>query len=530
MQLWQTIQNQLEHCILVIKIKDEQSFVLVDTNEVFKDKQVNLASLNLYLDRLPPTFIQIPLELDDARFIFICNQNAQLDHRKNQALGISYSLNKAQKFLRIEGALEGDKSINPQLLINKKHDELYRIMKPNLHIEMIFPISQHKVAKNIISYKKKNKKYFLEDVCIPILNEDREVIKYDGFIKDITDIMEIKKELNCEKDKLNIVLKHSSIGIWEWNLNENTFHIDKNAQTILGLKDFHFKGGLTKLSPIIHDAERMAFKEEVLEFLRSQKNDFEKETKILIHQEMHWILIRGKVTERDASGKTAKVLGSVIDLNNNKKMEQEIMKTIVNTQEEERKRFATDLHDGLGQYLAAIKMNFDALNIKGVNQDKTNQTIRELLDKTIKDLRAVSHNLMPGSVADLGLIMAIKEVQNLINNSYQIYFHFVYDQEQIELSEQKAINIYRIIQELVNNTIKHSGAKNIHLHLEQKDHTLWVKYQDDGIGLHKKRLKNDGIGMKNLKTRVFSNDGTMNISSPINGGFLFNAYFPLNKE
>ena len=186
-------------------------------------------------------------------------------------------------------------------------------------------------------------------------------------------------------------------------------------------------------------------------------------------------------------------------------------------QEEERSRIAKDLHDGLGGMLSGVKLSL--INMR----EKLNLPLEELagfeqpvglLDKTIVELRKVAHNLMPEILVRFGLDEALKEYCNSIQTSAGI--NVVYQQfgKQRKLSRQAEINIYRIVQELVNNAVKHADAKQILVQLTRDHGVTSITVEDDGNGFDVKMTwKKKGAGLSNIRYRVDYFKGSLDIIS-----------------
>lgn len=163
------------------------------------------------------------------------------------------------------------------------------------------------------------------------------------------------------------------------------------------------------------------------------------------------------------------------------------------TQETERRRLAQDLHDDLGGTLSAIKgrMSNEAVHLETIH----------LVEKAIEDLRLVSRNLMPPELANEGLVMAISHTIERLQNASQIEFTYIPFGNQVRLSEEKELNIYRIMAELLNNIVKHSKATKAIIQLVYYQKYLLISLEDNGIGINTNE-NTWGIGLKNINSRV----------------------------
>ncbi|MEQ8472104.1 MAG: sensor histidine kinase [Marinoscillum sp.] len=183
-------------------------------------------------------------------------------------------------------------------------------------------------------------------------------------------------------------------------------------------------------------------------------------------------------------------------------------------QEKAHKRIAMELHDNLGSILVTLNMFADTLQkkTKPEDQKKLAQKISEVAQVANEATRKISHSLDSGVLKHFGLETAINELIGALNESETIA---VSSHIQIteKLDSELSLNVYRIIQELINNTLKHAHASKITIDLNQiKDH-LSLIYEDDGIGFEMTQDQPKGMGLKNLESRVDSMEGTLTIES-----------------
>lgn len=193
---------------------------------------------------------------------------------------------------------------------------------------------------------------------------------------------------------------------------------------------------------------------------------------------------------------------------------------VLKGEEQERTRLAKDLHDGLGGMLSGIK--FSLSNMKGnliLTADNARDFERsiDMLDGSIREMRRVAHNMMPEILVKYGLDTALKELCTEIdhNSVMQVNYQSV-GMHQIELAQTTSVTIYRIIQELLNNIIKHANAKNVlvQLHQSEQEKLLAVTVEDDGNGFDPNLLKQaKGMGWQNIQNRVEFLKGKIDLQS-----------------
>ncbi len=192
------------------------------------------------------------------------------------------------------------------------------------------------------------------------------------------------------------------------------------------------------------------------------------------------------------------------------------LETIVKTQEDERLRLSRDLHDDVGAQLSALRLQLESLSHETEETEKYSNPIG-IIDNTITDIRRILMNLSPKSLDEFGLLNAIQEVIDKINSEKtQIHLHINGIRERIK-SKDIETALFRILQELLNNTLKYANASNITIDLSYRDNKLIFIYEDDGKGFETRKTVL-GYGIQNIKTRAALLGGNAEINSTINKG------------
>ncbi|TAH39069.1 MAG: hypothetical protein EYC69_12805 [Bacteroidetes bacterium] len=193
----------------------------------------------------------------------------------------------------------------------------------------------------------------------------------------------------------------------------------------------------------------------------------------------------------------------IANVRRRQKAELEKLHALIAAEDNERSRIAKDLHDDLGPLLSGIKLQINLLNGRSGPQqlEEVLNSTSEQLDSAIGNVRYVVRNLMPPGLEKYGLVKSISDFQNLVSKNENIKFEFKHSGIEKRFKGTVELTIFRIIHELINNSIKHSNCSLIKLDLILDDDWLKISYKDDG----KSALTGDispGMGLSNIESRV----------------------------
>jgi len=200
------------------------------------------------------------------------------------------------------------------------------------------------------------------------------------------------------------------------------------------------------------------------------------------------------------------------------RMERRVITAIINTEENEKKKFAKELHDGLGPLLSSVKMSLSALG--GKVPDKSGKEIlgsaNAMTNEAIAAIREISNNLSPHILTNFGLASAIGSFISKINQSKTLIIDFRTNMENERIDPDQEVVIYRAVCELINNSIRHSGASRIDIDMNRLDKFVTLQFSENGRGFDPEALKNKdntGMGISNIETRVKSINGVFILES-----------------
>lgn len=210
----------------------------------------------------------------------------------------------------------------------------------------------------------------------------------------------------------------------------------------------------------------------------------------------------------------------------NNKKQQELIVAITDTQIEERKRIAQDLHDGVGGSLALAKNKLETLLSSENEKSKKVTEFLDTLSQTSDQIRQISHNMMPGELVKFGLVSAVQTTIDQFDDN-NLKTHLYTHGLEKRIDQAKEIHTFRIIQEIIQNVIKHARANTLNIHLNKYTKKLSLLIEDDGIGFTYNTITTQGIGIKNIKNRVNYLNGKLSIDSDMGKGTTFNIEIPL---
>jgi signal transduction histidine kinase len=202
---------------------------------------------------------------------------------------------------------------------------------------------------------------------------------------------------------------------------------------------------------------------------------------------------------------------------------------ILDAQEKERDRIANDLHDNLGSKIATLKLYIDEVSNKDVSEDKRNQLaerLKNLANETYKEIRSIAHHKKFGTFINKGLVPSIQAIANQISSSHKLAIKVINVNVDKHISNTIEIQIFRIVQELLTNCIKHASATEVIIQFSEYDNVLNVIVEDNGKGFDS-TTNPLGYGLKNVKKRIEKIGGTLDIDATLGEGSTIILNIPL---
>ena len=218
------------------------------------------------------------------------------------------------------------------------------------------------------------------------------------------------------------------------------------------------------------------------------------------------------------------ILTIVNDITEREQMQNRLLRTILKTEEKERRRFATDLHDGMGSLLSSVSIYLDLLRQEDVSRKERLELADYaigLVNEAIASSKEIANNLRPSTITKFGLVASLRAFCDKINATGTLQIDLDADNYNEPIDNSIEVILFRIVNELINNTIRHSNAKNIKIQLSNTLKDLYLNYADDGEGFDVEKVMTDvdrGAGLTNIISRTRSIMGECTIRSEIGVG------------
>ena len=212
----------------------------------------------------------------------------------------------------------------------------------------------------------------------------------------------------------------------------------------------------------------------------------------------------------------------------NLQLHREKIQAEIATLEKERKRMASDLHDEIGPVLSAVKLQINSLDTQEPGDQQLIQNAGKYIDEILVKIREVSNDLMPSTLARRGLYAAISDLAARVSHSYGVNINPSFTGNESTLQKEKEIHVYRVIQEIVHNCIKHSEASVIDISVNNSNTLLLLDIKDNGRGFDYKKVMrdNNGLGLKNILSRVELMGGIMYLDTEPAKGVKYSIEIP----
>lgn len=350
------------------------------------------------------------------------------------------------------------------------------------------------------------------------------------------------KEIKKANERFDTIMRATHDMIWDWDLQTNLIYRSTlGLEKIYGLKDNSSIEKFEQLLSHIHPDDAVKVGNIITNIIQAKEaNTFELEYRFKKQDGSYsYVFDRGMVI-RDNKGKPLRLIGAAQDMTERKHLEEELLqnelekqkainRATIDSQEMERTEIGKELHDNVNQILTTTKLYLDlALSNKDLKDELIAKSNKNIVS-VINEIRQLSRSLMDPTIGDLGLIDSINDLIENINLTRRLHVSLIAEATLEELlCKNNKLTVFRIIQETLNNAIKHARATSVEIFLKLFGNNVMLSIKDDGIGFDPSSVRL-GAGLKNIQNRVYLVNGTYSIQTSPGKGCKIIINFPIIK-
>lgn len=374
--------------------------------------------------------------------------------------------------------------------------------------------------------------------AVPLFDKNGKIAEWFGVASNIT----AQKAFEDERNRNYLLLQQSeevaSTGTWVYDLTNEKLTWSDGMYRLFNLKND------TVVYPDIYEKQAKAESKEaamrIAQRIRSGVTEFEENLTITIGDSFKMLKVKATVI-MDTDGHVLRVLGVDMDITASRQAEErlrqveaerqlEIFQVTLRTQEEERRRISESLHNGLGQLLYSTRLAINYLTVETATEKperfrESKEYTTALLSDSIKETRRISHELMPSVLAEFGLNAAIKDVCDQLTSDVEFDCKVLLNN--IKLDNYVELAIFRTVQELMVNVIKHARATKAKVKVLSADDIVLISVRDNGQGVAAESNDKPGIGLASIRNKADLLKGTVKMSSSPGKGTLVEVRLPL---
>jgi PAS domain S-box-containing protein len=364
-----------------------------------------------------------------------------------------------------------------------------------------------------------------------------------GTHTDITEKIEQEATLKQINERLECVMKATHELVWEWDIvNDSTSYSESGLQRVYGVANEKSIEKFKDWLPHVHPDDREKVSDTLLGMLhKSHLQTFEMEYRFRRDDGSYAHVYDRGILLKDENERPIRMIGSAQDISERKRLEKELLEnelqyqriihqTTIDSQERERAEIGKELHDNINQVLTTTKLYLDLAQTNAELKDELLAKSMDSINQVIQEIRHLSRSLMNSSIDDLGLLDSVQDLIENIHLTQQLRIRLKAD-DKIEalLEPGQKLAVFRIIQESINNVLRHARADNALIEISRKNDCLQLCIQDDGQGFSIKSVKK-GVGLKNIQNRIYLINGTLQLQSEPGQGCQLTIQFPIKNS
>ncbi len=352
-------------------------------------------------------------------------------------------------------------------------------------------------------------------------------------------------KIRLSNERYLLVTKATNDAIWDWDVNTNSLYWGEGIYTLFGLKPGYVDNASHFWENCIHPDDRDRVVNGLNKFIAESTSKIWEDEYRFIKPSGEYALVfdRGFLIY-DHSGKISRMVGSMQDVTDKKELERKLLKqqvdkqkliaqAVVNAQEKERAEIGKELHDNVNQILSTAKLYLELAETDDTSRMELIKRSTNNISDAINEIRTISRSLVPPSIGDLGLIDSVQDLVENIKATRRLHVEFYYSGtiDNI-LDEKRKLMLFRIIQEQINNVLKHAAAKNLVIELiaDSEGHAVDLTISDDGKGFELDKVRSKkGVGLSNIASRAQLFNGSVNIVTALGEGCKLKINVPISN-
>lgn len=350
------------------------------------------------------------------------------------------------------------------------------------------------------------------------------------FIRDASDTDQLEYQLKRERKLIKKYLEVTNSIFLVIDHNERIRMVNRAGSEVFGVPEDQLKGK-NWFDEFIPEQERESVRDIFRKMIKGEigLTSFHENHIVNSHGEKRLIEWQNTLIN-DRNGLPEATLSSGIDITEKRETEKARTEALITGQENERRRVAQELHDGLGQSISAIGLNLNALEPELENFNiqfrKVYSDLKSKLNDTLDEVRAISRNLTPRILEDFGLARALEYLFETIDESTDVQMSLNLYGDLSGVDSAVSLGIYRMVQELTNNALRHARSETINVYVTRNENSILTLVEDDGIGFDTKS-KPEGMGLSNVQARAELLKGEIHIDSNHQSGTSISIDIPL---
>jgi PAS domain S-box-containing protein len=355
-----------------------------------------------------------------------------------------------------------------------------------------------------------------------------------GSFVDITERKQAEESLRRKESELTEAQRLAGIGSWQWDASTNEVVWSDELYRIAGLEP-QSPAAAAANHPHLYPPEHWERIARCAQETMQSGTPYELDVEMLTKRGRRWLTARGEAI-RDAQGRNAGLRGTVQDITARKRAEDMLSdqrRRLLDAQEAERARIARELHDDIVQRLALLSMAMQELWQSADPASKLQRSIAALSQQTVdiaSDVQALSHELHSYNLELLGLVPAIRDFCSEVSARHKVEVHFTHQDPPGGIGRDIALCLFRVLQEALQNGVRHSAAARFAVSLESTEKVLTLTVRDGGCGFSPESVPQDrGLGLTSMRERLTLVSGELVIDSSPDSGTTVVARVPLQK-